>query len=202
MDGSAATMERPAPAAHAEKDDGLGPVGSDPDAAGAGDPAQDDPLATEGLEGMGVPDPYGGAGEPPTPPAALPDDGGEGEDEDSEPGSQLFLLGNRKLGIKVAGRMPDSSVLKFKGGKVALGGQFDRGDVISTVDVWQVTGDNDQDTIDTLTHKVKSTSKAQNATLCSTQTLGDFLALKLAEHEVFGPLLAELRIAVGLTDQD
>lgn len=116
---------------------------------------------------------------PPTPPAALPDDG-EG-DEDGEAGDQLFLVGDGELGLKVSGRKPDSAVLKFKGAKVDLHGQFNRGDRITAVDVWQVTADLDQDTIDTLSGEVKSTSKAQGATLCGTKRIESWLAERLIE---------------------
>lgn len=115
-------------------------------------------------------------GAPPTPPADL---GPEPEAEEAAEQTQLFLHGPRERGMKVGGRKPDSSTLKFKGSKVDLEGQYDRGDRIVTVDIWQVTGDNDQDTIETATGAVKGTTKTQNATLCGTSTLGDYLALKL-----------------------
>jgi hypothetical protein len=117
-------------------------------------------------------------GEPPTPAAELPDD-----DPDAEPEAEFELTigGNRQLGLKVGGRIPDSCVLKLKGGKVELAGQFDRGDRFLTVATLQVTGDNDQDTIDKLSGEVKSTSKAQNATLCGILRLEEYLEQHLPE---------------------
>lgn len=123
-----------------------------------------------------------GGGTPPTPPAALPDDG-QGDDE--ETGDQLFLMGDSELGLKVGGRKPDSAVLKFKGTKVDLGGQFNRGDRITTVDVWQVVSSLDQDSIETLSGDVKSASRAQGATLCGTQRIEKWLHERLSQS--FGP---------------
>lgn len=146
----------------------------------------EDAKGPEDGEPTGGPEPEPTAEEPPTPPAALPDDGGEDEDEESA--EQLYLVGDRELGLKVGGRKPDSAVLKFKGGKLELlggpdgkGSQFDRSDRFTTVDVWQVTGDNDQDTIDKLSGEVKSTSKAQNATLCGTKRIEEWLKERLVQ---------------------
>lgn len=119
---------------------------------------------------------------PPTPPAQLPDDGGD-EDEVEVP--QLFLTGERAIGVKVGGRKPDSSVLKLKGGKIDLQGQFDRGDRLIAVATLQVTGDNDQDTIEKASGVVKSTSKVQHATLCGFARVEEWLADKLGDDPQF-----------------
>lgn len=126
-----------------------------------------------------VPEDNGGA--PPTPPANLPGD--EPDDDDVEEDEKgLRLIGDRELGLKVGGRKPDGTTLKFKGAKVDLGaGQFDRETRIRTVDVWQVTGDNNQDTIDTASGEVKSTSKVQSATLCGTERVEKWLLDRLQD---------------------
>lgn len=138
------------------EDDGLGSPGGDPD---------------PGPEGGGS----GGA--PPTPPADLPDDG-NGEPQDELPG--LELDGERELQIKVGGRKPDASVLKLKGGSIDLKGQFDRGDRIVAVATLQVTGNHDDDTIETHTGDVKSTSRKQKATLCGITRIDQYVSEKLA----------------------
>lgn len=178
MDNGSATIERPDTSTAPAEDDGLGPVGSDP--------------ADVGQEPVPAPDPEP---EPPTPAAELP---GEEEDDEEGPQDQLVLVGNRELGLKVAGRKPDSSSLKMKGGKIDLSGQYDRGDRITAVVQLQVTGDNDQDTIETATGLVKSTKKTQNATVCGIDTIGDWLALKLEGHP---ELIAAVKKAAGL-DQE
>lgn len=130
---------------------------------------------------------------PPTPAAELPDDGGEPEEEPEDEG--LTIGGYKKLGVKVGGRVPDTSVLKLKGSKISLDGQFDRGDRFPTVSILQVTGDNDNDTINTLTGAIKSTSKAQSATLCGITTLEKWLAEHLPSSlapQVFKALELEM----------
>lgn len=145
------------------------------DGLGGAPPADPPPAGDAGGDGGGT---------PPTPPAVLPDDAPAG-DQGELPG--LEMIGDRELGLKVGGRKPDSAVLKFKGCKVSLtgpkGSQFDRQDRIIVVDIWQVTGDNDQDTIETRTGEVKSTSKTQNATLCGTTRIEDYVREKLAGAE-------------------
>lgn len=120
-----------------------------------------------------------GGEEPPTPPAVLP-----GEDEEPEEGPELFITADRQLGMKVGGRKPDSSVLKYKGAKVEIEGQFDLETRLTTVDIWQVTGDNNQHTIEKATGTVKASSKAQSATLCATRRIEEFLADKIADDEL------------------
>jgi hypothetical protein len=126
------------------------------------------------------------------PPADLPDDGAQGE-EDEQP--QLFVLGDKELGLKVSGRKPDSAALKLKGAKIDLGGQFDRGDRFVAALTLQITGDNDQDTIETATGVVKSTSKAQSATVCGAGRLEDYLLMKLDGHpELLAAVLKALEL--------
>jgi hypothetical protein len=120
------------------------------------------------------------SGEPPTPAAQLPDDGAE----DEAPEFELTIGGNRQLGLKVGGRMPDSCVLKLKGTKIEVAGQFDREDRFLAVTTLQVTGDNTQDSIDKLSGEVKSTSKAQSATLCGILRLEEYLEQRLPESLV------------------
>lgn len=172
-----AALEEELAAERGSDDDGLGPAGEQPP-----DPDPPAPAAAAG-----------GEAEPPTPPAKLPDDGDD-DPEDAAP--QLFLMGNRQLGVKVGGKKPESSVLKFKGGKVDLDGQFDLEDRITTVDIWQVTGDNDQHTIEKATGAVKSASKAQNATLCATAKLEDWLAERLEDPELIAIVFARLELDV------
>lgn len=117
-------------------------------------------------------------GAPPTPQAELPDDDVLLDDDDQ----LLLLLGEHELGKKVGGRKPDSSSLTVKGGKIDLDGQFNRGDRIVAIVQLQVTGDNDQDTIETASGHVKSTKKTQNATICGIGRLEEFLAMKLDDH--------------------
>lgn len=120
---------------------------------------------------------------PPTPAADLPVGDSKAEEEQEAP--QLFLTGSKSIGVKVGGRKPDSSVLKYKAGKLELGkSQFDREDRFLTVDVWQVTGDNDQDTINKVSGEVRSTSKAQSATLCGTTRLEEWLAAKIEDRKL------------------
>jgi hypothetical protein len=169
-----ATEERTAPEA-VQEDDGLGEASIDD---GTGIPGGAQP----GDDGY-VPPPEGEespAGEPPTPAAELPDDGAE----DEAPKTELTIGSNRQLGLKVGGRVPDSCVLKLKGGKIELAGQFDRSDRFLTVSTLQVTGDNDQDTINKLSGEVKSTSKAQSATLCGILRLEEYLEQRLPESLV------------------
>lgn len=192
-----ATAERPLKAV-GEEDDGLGPPAdppTDPTGGGSGipggaQPGDDDFDPTRPVDPPQ--DPPGDQGPPPTPPAHLPDDGG-GEEEE-EPESQLLLMADRELGLKVGGRKPDSSVLKLKGGKIDLQGQFDRGDRFLAVTTLQVTGDNDQDTIEKLTGEVKSTSKAQNATLCGITRIEEYLANRIADDELLNAVLAALEL--------
>lgn len=188
-----------------EEDDGLG--GTPPVETEVPPEAQpEDPEDPNSEEATGVPggrqpgddgyvpppgEPGGSAGNggPPTPPASLPggDDDGEEEAKAKEAAAkaeadQLSLAGFRPIGVKVGGNKPDSAVLKYKGGKLELGkSQFDRGDRFLTVDAWQVTGDNDQDTIVKLSGEVKSTSKAQSATLCGTTMLAEWVHARLSE---------------------
>lgn len=121
----------------------------------------------------------------------------EDGDDDQEEGPQLSLVGGGSLGNKVGGRVPDSAVLKYKGAKVELQGQtqFDRGERIIAVDIWQVTGDNDQDTIDTASGDVKSTSKSQNATLCGSSRIEDYLASKITDRRVLEEVCEALDLA-------
>lgn len=166
----------------------------------------DDGLGHGGDDGSGIPggqkpqdevDPPAGEANPtpPTPPAHLPDDRAE-PDHDAAEGLQLTIGGNRQLGIKVGGRKPDTSVLKLKGTKIDLDGQFDREDRFQAVITAQVTGDNDQDTIDTLSGEVKSTSKAQSATLCGVTRLEQWLALKLEDEKLRVDVFAALDLEI------
>ncbi len=180
--GSSAVMDPPVQeptSTEPGEDDGLGPVGSDPGSVV-------DPLTQTGEDPPA---------EPPTPAAELP---AEEEDEDPEPENQLFLLGNKELGLKVSGRKPDSSSLKIKGGKIDLSGQYNREDRITAVVQLQVTSDNDQDTIETATGLVKSTKKTQMATICGIDTIADWLALKLEGHP---ELIAQVKKAAGLDEE-
>jgi hypothetical protein len=188
-----ATAERPLKAV-GEEDDGLGPP-ADPPVDPDPDPNPDPPVDPEAEVTPPEDDPPAGAagqGPPPTPPASLPDDGA-GEEEE-EPESQLLLMADRQLGLRVGGRKPDSSVLKLKGGKIDLQGQFDRGDRFLAVTTLQVTGDNDQDTIEKLSGEVKSTSKAQNATLCGITRIEEYLANRIADDELLNAVLAALEL--------
>lgn len=133
-------------------------------------------------------DASGGSGQPPTPPADLPED----DEPEEEKDPLLWLLGNKQLGVKVGGRKPDASVLKVKGGKIELEGQFDRGDRFPAVFDLQVTGDGDRDSIELETGTVKSTRKTQEATVCGTSTLAAYLARKLEGTDLFGPVASAL----------
>lgn len=125
---------------------------------------------------------------PPTPPAAAPDD-----DEVEETSPLLHLLGNKELGLKVGGRKPDSAVLKIKGGKIALDGQFDLEDRFPAVFDLQITGDGTKHGIETATGTVKSSRKDQEATICGTATVADWLALRLEHNqELLSVVLKEL----------
>lgn len=175
----AATAERTAEGAAVEEheDDGLGDGSGIP---GGAQPGDDGYVQPEGEQPGGEPEP-----EPPTPPtpaAELPDDGAE--DDDGKPEFELTIGGNRQLGLKVGGRLPDSCVLKLKGTKIEVAGQFDREDRFLAVTTLQVTGDNTQDTIDKLSGEVKSTSKAQSATLCGILRIEEYLEQRLPESLV------------------
>lgn len=195
----AATAERPLKAV--EEGDGLGPpqdppVDPGPEDDGSGipggaQPGDDDFDPTKPVDPPE--EPPAGQGPPPTPPANLPDDGGE-EEEEPDPEGQLLLMADQELGLKVGGRKPDSSVLKLKGGKIDLQGQFNRGDRFLAVTTLQVTGDNDQDTIDKLSGEVKSTSKAQGATLCGITRIEEYLATRIADDELLNAVLAALEL--------
>jgi hypothetical protein len=164
---------------------------------GGAQPGDDDGF-DDGLGGETPPAGAGGqeppAGTPPTPPANLPDDGGPKDEQKAIPG--LELPGTAKLGLRVGGRKPDSNVLKLKGCKIDLPGQYDREDRFLTVTTLQVTGDNDQDTIDTQSGEVKSTSKAQSATLCGISTIEDFLRMKIEDEELLGRVFMALDLEV------
>ena len=196
--GDGATATAPAPGAVG--DDGLGPIDPNSEEAtgvpGGRQPGDDGYVEPETEAEASEP-----PAEPPTPPAALPDDDGEPEDEEPS-GPELFLFANKELGLKVSGRKPDTSVLKYKGGKIDLGGQFDREDRFLTVDVWQVTGDNDQDTINKLSGEVKSTSKAQSATLCGTARIEDWLKARLKDQpELMVATFAALELDVPADEE-
>src|SRR5262245_15891655 len=112
------------------------------------------------------------AGRPPTPPADLPDDGPKPTPDEAEFG--LVIPGSKdvkadQLSLKVGGEKPRTCVLKLKGGKIDVNGQFVKGDRLRLLIDVQITGDNVQDTIDKLTGEVKSTSKAQSATIVGVQ---------------------------------
>lgn len=108
---------------------------------------------------------------------------------DPEP-AELAVEADGQLGMKVGGRKPDSAVLKLKGAKIDLGeGQFNRGDRITTVVTLQVVGDNDQDTIDRLSGEVKSTSKAQSATVCGIATLEAWLNAQVSDEKLVAAVL-------------
>lgn len=140
-----------------------------------------------------VPDSGSAVASPPTPPADLPNDGDAEEEKDP----LLFLLGNKQLGVKVGGRKPDASVLKVKGGKIELEGQFDRGDRFPAVFDLQVTGDGDRDSIELETGTIKSTRKTQEATVCGTSTLAAYLARKLEDHPgLFGQVTEALGLEI------
>lgn len=189
-------------------DDGLGPGADDPYSDPP--PEDDPPVDPNSEEATGIPggrqpgddryvepdgdDPPSGSGgdQPPTPPAALPDDG----DGDEESEAQLFLIGDRQLGVKVGGKKPESSVLKFKGSKVDLSGQFDLGQRVLTVDLWQVTGDKNQHTIEKASGAVKASSKVQSATLCSTAKIEDWLAERLEDPALIATVFARLELDV------
>lgn len=172
MDGSTATAP-PAGAPPAEpEDDGLG-------APPAGEQQEPETPAEPPAEP---------AGEGPA--AELPDDGLE---EDGEQIPALFLTGDYEVGTKVKGRKPDSTVLKLKGGKIDLQGQFNREDRLLILATVQVTGDAQNDTIVKETGEVKSTSQAQSATICGVSRLEDFLRLKLEGHpEILDVVLKHL----------
>lgn len=174
----AATVERTASEAEEKaEDDGLGDGSGIPGGAQPGDDGYIEP-------------PESGRPAPPTPAAELP---GDGADEDAPPEFELTIGGNRQLGLKVGGRLPDSCVLKLKGTKVEVAGQFDREDRFLAVTTLQVTGDNTNDTINKLTGEVKSTSKAQAATLCGIRRLEEYLAERLPESLV-GPVFEALEL--------
>lgn len=161
-----------------QEDDGLGPVDDGSGIPGGAQPGDDgyEPPEEEPDDIAAGAEPDAEGQQPPTPPADLPDDGTE---EDEEPSDALFVLGDKELGLKVGGRKPDSSVLKLKGGKIDLNGQFDRGDRFLTVTTLQVTADLDADTIETWSGDVRSTSKAQTATLCGITRLEEYLEERL-----------------------
>lgn len=166
MDTATAPAETAAGADIQPEDDGLGA------------PPETDTQSPNGHIPPTEPEPKG---ETPEAGAELPDDGlAEGDDDSEMP--TLFLTGDYEVGKMVKGRKPDTSVLKLKGGKIDLEGQFNRGDRLMLLTTVQVTGDNDQDTIEKLTGEVKSTSKAQSATVCGVARLEDFLRGKLEDH--------------------
>lgn len=106
---------------------------------------------------------------------------------------ELAIEADGQIGMKVGGRKPDSAILKVKGAKIDLGeGQFNRGDRITAVTILQVTGDNDQDTINTLSGEVKSTSKAQNATVCGISRLDDWLRSQIDDPKLVDSVLKTL----------
>jgi hypothetical protein len=183
-----------------EEDDGLGPSGEqeqpevsqeeydDPNSEyntgipGGRKPGDDGYVEPENAAG----ETGGEGGSPPTPPAKLPEGEGAGESED-EP-ERLAILGDRELGLKVGGRKPDSASLHLKGGRIELtgpkGSQFDRGDRFLTVTTLQVTGDNDQDTIEKISGDVRSTSKKQSATLCGIARLEDWVEERVRDKRL------------------
>ncbi len=202
--GETATLDRPG----AVEDDGLGPV--DPNSEEAtGIPGGRQPGDDGYVEGWQAPDPDGaggegpedetppepGAEEPPTPPADLPADPA-GEAEEQNPLFELSLPGDRELGLKVSGNKPEVCVLKIKGAKIDVAGQFDRGDRFPIVQIVQVTGDNDQDTIDTLSGNVKSTSKEQKATVCGALRLEDYLKQQIGDPELREKVFVELDLTI------
>jgi hypothetical protein len=132
---------------------------------------------------------------PPTPPAALPDDG---EDEEEEKDPLLFLLGHKQLGVKVGGFKPDTCILKIKGGKIDVDGQFDLGDRFPAVFTLQVTGNGDRHSIELETGTIKSQNRAQEATVCGTATLATYLQRKLEDDHP--ELLAQVLSALGTED--
>jgi hypothetical protein len=143
-----------------------------------------------------------GAATPPTPPADLgnrePDPQPDDEVQDG-----LFLAGDYEIGKKVGGRRPDGAVLKLKGTKIELGeSQFNRGDRLVTALTVQVTGDNDQDTIDKLSGTVKSTSKAQSATVCMAARLEEFLASKIIDDDLLAKVCFEADLPLPQRLQD
>lgn len=135
------------------------------------------------------------AGVPPTPPAHLPDDGGDEPEEEKEP--LLFLLGHKQLGVKVGGFKPDSSTLAIEGGKIDLAGQFDLGERFPAVFTLQVTGNLDRHSIERDSGTVKGQKRKQEATVCGTATLASWLAMQLeVEHpELLGQVLSALDLA-------
>lgn len=136
--------------------------------------------------------------EAPPAPTEVDDDNTGNHHEEEQSG--LFLAADYEIGHKVGGRTPDSSVLKLKGKKVELEGQFNRGDRIMAVVTMQVTGDNDQDTIETATGEVKSTSKVQSATLCGITRLEEFIRLKMDGENP--EIVADVLNSLGLGAQD
>lgn len=182
-----ATMTPPA-AAQAE-DDGLAP---DPGNTRLPDP--DDGLSRPNYGDGGADDAEGGAQQPPTPPADLPEDGDDEEEKDP----LLFLLGHKQLGVKVGGFKPDSNVLKIKGGKIDLEGQFDLGERFPAVFDLQVTGNLQRHGIELETGTIKSQTQSQEATVCGTTTLPVYLERKLgADHP---ELLADVLRALGVEE--
>jgi len=129
---------------------------------------------------------------PPKPPANLPDEGA-GDQEEERPLN--FLLGHKELGLKVSGFKPDSSTLKVKGGKIDLGGQFDMGERFPAVFILQVTGNGDKHSIERDTGRIKSQKRTQEADICGTSTLSEFLAAKLEGHK---ELLSTVLDLIGL----
>lgn len=133
-------------------------------------------------------------GDPPTPPAALPED--EGDEDERDP--LLHLLGNRKLGVKVGGFKPDSTVLKIKGGAIDVDGQFDMGDRFPAVFDLQVTGNLDRHSIELESGTIKASKRAQEATICGTTTLEIFLERHIEDET----LLAAVRTALGFEETE
>lgn len=193
--GELATMDRPAGAG---EDDGLG--GVDPNSEEAtGIPGGRQPGDDDYVQPGQEPEDAGAGGEqepeaeaPPTPPADLPADPA-GEEEQQDPLFELSITAERELGLKVSGNTPEVSVLKIKGSTLNAGkGQFDRGDRFPVVQIVQVTGDNDQDNIDTLSGNVKSTTKEQKATVCGALRLEEYLKQQIGNAELRAQVFAEL----------
>ncbi len=133
-----------------EEDDGSGiPGGAQPGDDGYKGPPEDADL-------------------PPTPPADLPDDGYE---EAVEPEGIVLDGDHSQLSLKVGGAKPQTCVLKVKGAKIDVSGEWRKGDRFEVALMLQITGDHVDDSIDTLSGEVKSTGKAQLATICGARRI-------------------------------
>lgn len=128
---------------------------------------------------------------PPTPPADLgrePDP--QPDDEDAQPG--LFLVGPYAVDKKPKARKPDGAKLKIKMVKADLGqSAYGRGDVICVTSLVQVTGDHEDDSIETQTGAVHSTSREQKATTLTIAGTEEWLASKIEDDDLLARVCIE-----------